>query len=81
MVKRLAAAGLIATVPLVALVKVPLLNRIVMFVAVLCDRLLNVTTPPTAVRLLVPCNVPAPDPRAAVTTVLLSPERKLPKAS
>src|ERR1051326_745655 len=60
---------------------VPLLKTIVMLVSMLCDRLLNVTTPPTAVRLLVPCNVPEPALRAAVTTVLLSPERRFPNWS
>ena len=34
--------------------------------------------PPLAVRLVVPCNVPLPVLRAALTTVLLSPLRRLP---
>ena len=41
-----------------------------MYVATLCERLVNVTRPLIAVRLVVPCNVPLPVPRAAVTTVL-----------
>ena len=47
-------------------------KAIVMLVATLCDRLAKVTTPSTAVRLVVPCNVPLPALRAAVTSVLLS---------
>ena len=62
----------------VALVKLPLLKAIVMLVAILCDRLVNVTMPFTAVRLVVPCNVPLPPLRLAVTTVELSALRRLP---
>ena len=42
---------------------------------------MNVTTPLTAVRLVVPCNVPLPALRAAVTTVVLSLLRRLPNWS
>src|SRR2546425_4387635 len=71
---RLAGAGLMAIVVEVALVPgMPgLLNRIVMLVATLCDKLVNVTSPLTAVRLGVPCKFPLPSLRLAVTTVLLS---------
>src|SRR6266566_3338398 len=53
----------------------------VMLVATLWDKLVNVTRPLTAVRLVVPCNVPLPALRVAVTTVLLSLARKLPYGS
>ena len=56
----------------VVLVKLPLVKLIVMFVATLCERLVKVTRPLTAVRLVLPCKVPLPALRAAVTTVLLS---------
>src|SRR5262252_1883629 len=42
----------------------------VMFVATLCERLLKVARPLAAVALSVPCKVPLPAPRAALTTVL-----------
>ena len=58
-----------------------LLKTIVIFVATLCARLANDATPPDAVAVSVPCNVPPPAPRAAVTTVLLSLLRKLPNWS
>ena len=67
--------------PEVALVKPPLVNTKVMFVATLCARFVNATMPPEAAMLTVPCKVPAPAPRATLTTVPLSPLRKLPKAS
>ena len=53
----------------------------VMFVATVWDKFVNVATPFTAVAATVPCNVPLPASRAAVTTVLLSPLCKLPNAS
>ena len=60
----------------------PLAVKLMLIVfAKLCDRLVNVTTPPAGVRLVVPCNVPLPRLRAAVTTVLLSLLRKLPNWS
>jgi hypothetical protein len=42
---------------------------------------LKLAKPPLAVAVSVPCNVPVPPLRAAVTTVLLSPERRLPNWS
>src|SRR5437667_1145077 len=69
---RLAGAGLMAIVVELALVRLPLLNRMEMLVATLCDKLVNVTSPLTAVRLGVPCKFPLPALRLAVTTVLLS---------
>src|SRR5262245_46675202 len=42
----------------------------VILVATLCERLLKVAIPLVAVALRVPCKVPLPAPRAAVTTVL-----------
>ena len=50
-------------------------------VATLCDKFVNATRPLAAAKLVVPCNVPLPAARAAVTTVLLSPLRKLPYES
>src|SRR6266436_6489979 len=49
-----------------------------MLVATLWDKLVKVTRPLTAVRLLAPCNVPAPAARRALTTVEPSLARKLP---
>src|SRR5881394_2222426 len=65
----------------VALVRVPLLKVIVMLPATLCARLVKVTRPLTAVRLVVPCSVPLPALRVAVTTVVLFAVRRLPAAS
>ncbi len=70
--RALAAAGLMAIAVEVALARLPLLNKRVMFVATLCDKFVNVTTPSTAVLLVAPCNVPLPALRLAVTTVELS---------
>ena len=64
----------------VALVN-PLANWIVMLVATLCERLVNVTTPPTAVTVVEPWSTPEPAARVAVTTVLLSLARRLPNWS
>src|SRR6185436_13371090 len=80
-VSRLAAAGLTAMGPEVALVRLPLVKAIVILVATVCDRLVKLTRPLTAVRLVVPCKVPLPAERAALTTVLLSPLRRLPYTS
>ena len=49
--------------------RIPLANCIVMLVATLCERFVKVTTPPIAVRLVLPCNAPLPAPRLALTTV------------
>src|SRR6266404_369178 len=72
------AAGLTRMLAEAALVR-PLLEKLRLTVlATLCERLTNVTTPFTAVALKVPCKVPLPALRAAVTTVVLSLERRLP---
>ena len=42
---------------------------------------MKLATPPLAVAVVVPCSVPVPTPRAAVTIVLLSLLRRLPNAS
>src|SRR5947208_7741814 len=65
----------------VAFVKVPLVKLIVMLVATLCARLVKVANPFEAVAVSVPCNVPLPALRVAVTTVLLSAVNKWPAAS
>ena len=78
MVNLLAVAGLTAIKLEVALVRLPLVNRIVMLVATLCERLVKVTNPATAVRFVVPCKVPLPPFRLAVTTVALSLLRRFP---
>src|SRR6185503_18292213 len=77
----MAAAGLTAIVVDVALVKLPLVKLMVMLVATLCARLANVANPFEAVAVSVPCNVPLPALRVAVTTVLLSAVSKWPAAS
>ena len=81
MVSRLAAAGLTVTLDEVALTKLPLVNWIVMLVATRCDKFVKVAKPLRAVAVTVPCNVPAPAARVAVTTVPLSELIKLPKVS
>ena len=62
----------------VAPVKPVAVQLTVIVVATLCDRLVKVTMPATAVRPVVPCNVPLPAPRVALTTVVLSLLRRLP---
>src|SRR2546430_100054 len=52
-----------------------------MLVATLCERFVKVTTPPLAVRLVVPCKVPLPAPRLAGTTLVLSLLRRFPYRS
>ena len=47
----------------------------------MCDKLVKVTIPLAAVRLMVPWRVPLPAARAAVTTELLSLLRRLPNWS
>src|SRR6266567_1343074 len=83
MVSLLAGAGLTA---ILAEVTAPpgspaLAKSIVMLVATKWERLVNVTNPLTAVSAVLPCKTPLPPLRLAVTTVLLSPVRKLPKLS
>src|SRR5438034_1187403 len=75
------AAGLTAMLPEVAAVRPVAVKLRLMVVARLWDRFANVATPLTAVAVKVPCRVPLPALRATVTTVLLSLERRLPKAS
>ena len=66
---RSSAAGL-TVIELELVLPRPELKLMVMFVATLCDRLVNVTTPSAVVAILVvPCKVPLPARRAAVTTV------------
>ena len=81
MARWCAAAGLIAMTPEVALVKLPPVKRMVIFVATLCDRFVNVTTPAAAVAVRVPCKIPLPAARAAVTALLLSFVQRLPNWS
>src|SRR2546426_3650926 len=81
MVNLLAAAALTAIKLEVALVRLPLVNRIVMLVATFCERLVKLTRPLTAVRLVVPCKMPLPAFRLAVTTVVLSLLRRFPNWS
>src|SRR3989442_624708 len=76
-----AAAGLTVMLLERALLRVPPVKAMVMLVAKLCAKLVKVTTPLAADRLVAPCKAPLPAARAAVTTVLLSLLRKLPKAS
>src|SRR5437667_378854 len=52
-----------------------------MLVATLCERLVKVTTPLTAVRFVVPCKAPLPPRRLAATTVVLSLLRRFPNWS
>src|SRR5258707_11367837 len=80
-VTRLAAAGLTVIVPEITLVRLPLVKAIVILVATACERLVKVTIPPTAVRLVAPCNTPTPALRAAKIMVVLSLLRRLPNWS
>src|SRR5215475_13426333 len=66
-----AAAGLTAIVLELVPVTPEALKARVMLVATLWDRSVKVATPSVAVAVNVPCRVPPPLPRAAVTTVLL----------
>src|SRR5438034_1434533 len=75
------AAGLTTMLPEVAPLRPLAVKLRFMVVVRLWDRFANVTTPLTAVAVKVPCKVPLPALRATVTTVLLSPERRLPNAS
>ena len=68
--RRSAAAGLTEMVPEFVLVTPGLVKARVMSLATLCERLVKVAIPLTAVIARVPCNVPLPVLRAAVTTVL-----------
>ena len=77
----LVAAGLITTGTVGIEVGPETANWRLIVPAVLSERFENVATPPTKVTATVPFSVPAPLPRYAVTTVVLSPVRRLPKAS
>src|SRR5437016_4032517 len=81
MVNLLAAAGLTTTLPEVAVVKPVAVKLMVMVLATVWKRLLKVTMPLTAVAVVVPCKVPAPAFRVAVTTVELSELLRLPNWS
>src|SRR5436190_7089777 len=76
-----AAAGLTAIVLELLPLKPEALKASVMLVATLWERLVKVTRPLTAVRLVVPCKVPLPALRVAVTTVVLLFVSRLPAAS
>src|SRR6266568_503320 len=76
-----AAAGLTVMLLERALPRVPPVKVMVMLVAKLCAKLVKVTTPLAAVRLVVPCKAPLPALRAAVTVVELSEAIKLPNWS
>ena len=80
-VSLLDAAALTATTLEVALVRLPLANWIVILVATLWERFAKVTIPATAVALVVPCKVPLPALRVAVTMVLKSLLRRFPNWS
>ena len=72
--RRLAAAALTAIESEIDGVAPVLVNWIVMLLATLCERLVNVTVPSDAVAILVvPWRVPLPARRAAVTEVLDTP--------
>src|SRR2546425_9609355 len=78
MVKRLAGAALTATLAEVAPARPALAKSIVMLVATVWERLVNMSSPLTAVMMVAPWRVPLPALRVAVTTVVLSLLRKLP---
>src|SRR5262245_35282724 len=78
---RSAAPGLTAMeLELVAVTPEALKARVIL-VATLCERLVKVTMPAKAAMFVVPCNVPLPALRAAVTTKLLLLVQKLPNWS
>src|SRR5205823_9919885 len=81
MAKRVAGAALTTTLPEVAVIKPGAVKLIVIVLATVWKRLLKVTMPLTAVAVVVPCKVPAPALRAAVTTVVLSEVIRLPNWS
>src|SRR6266849_1427927 len=72
MVSLLAGAGLTAIEVEVAGERPVLLKAMVILVAKLWKRLVKVTTPLSAVNTVVPCKVPLPALRAAVTVLELS---------
>src|SRR6266567_3743597 len=80
-VSLLASAGLTAILAEVVPATPALAKSIVMVVATKCERLVKLTNPLTALSAVLPCRTPLPPLRLAVTTVVLSPVRKLPKLS
>src|SRR5678816_658271 len=66
-----AAAGLMLIVAELVPVRPEALKLMVMLVATLWDKSMKVATPSVEVAVSVPCSMPLPLPRAAVTTVLL----------
>jgi hypothetical protein len=76
--RRSAAAGPMAIVAELVPLTPEALKLIVMLVATLWDRLVKAIRPATAVKLVVPCKVPLPAPRAALTSVLLLLVHKFP---
>jgi hypothetical protein len=80
MVNRLAGPVLTTTLSDVILLKLAPAKPSVIVSVKLYDKFVNVTTPPIAARLVVPCSAPVPVARLAVTTVELSALRTLPNA-
>src|SRR6266581_2478510 len=80
-VSLLAGAGLTAILAELVPATPALAKSIVMVVATRCERLVKVTKPLTALSAVVPCKRPLPPLRLAVTTVVLSPVRRLPRLS
>ena len=76
-----AAAGLTVMALELVPVRPEALKASVMLVATLWERFVKVTRPAAAVKLVVPCKVPLPAPRAALTTALLLLVQKLPNWS
>src|SRR6266704_2947966 len=81
MVSLLAGAGLRAMEVEVAGERPVLLKAMVILVARLWERLVKLTTPFSAVNTVVPCKIPAPALRVAVTVVELSEAMRLPNWS
>ena len=80
-VSLLAGAGLTAILAEVVPATPALAKSMVMVVATRCERLVKLTNPLTALSAALPCKTPLPPLRLVVTTVVLSPVRKLPKLS
>src|SRR6266704_4499329 len=80
-VSLLAGAGLTSILAEVVPATAALEKSIVMVVATKCERLVKLTNPLTALSAMLPCKTPLPPLRLAVTTVVLSPLRTLPKLS
>jgi len=75
------AATLTTMLPEVAPASEAALKSMVIVVATLWERLVYDTRPLTAAMIVAPCRTPLPALREAVTSVLLSPAMRLPKAS